>query len=379
MLGRMLRKWMSGRRSPSSGDGELEGESGSGTRDPPYPIRHRKDRFLADRILVREPAPGLTPREVLEGKVHATSRRLGAWFGDGGAHGDYEALLASLRGPEATTVRRPPLAARRLLQESRRSSCSLQKLEAIIDTDPALLQTLLKHANSAFYATAPGANPIVAAPPALRRLGTKGLQVVVISHLVEGSLCRPGNGLDAMAGAVWDHMVRVGPLARALAEVVEEVDREEAYALGLFHDVGKLVLFNRMADLRRELRRPLRLDSDFVRVALRELHEPLGGLAVMDWGMGNEAARAIAHHHRDPPPDPRSPSSEVVFLAERLDLSSLRGEEPDLAALHEEGGLEISLDRITAGWKEIRSQRESDVKEADAGEDGGDPEVPAVA
>jgi HD-like signal output (HDOD) protein len=316
------------------------------------------------------------PREILERRVHTTSRRLGTWFGDGG--GDYEALLASLRGPEATTVRRPPLAARRLLQESRRSSCSLQKLEAIIDTDPALLQTLLKHANSAFYATAPGVDPIVAAPPALRRLGTKGLQVVVISHLVEGSLCRPGNGLDVMAGAVWDHMVRVGPLARALAEVVEEVDREEAYALGLFHDVGKLVLFNRMADLRRELRRPLRLDSKFVRVALRELHEPLGGLAVMDWGLGEEAARAVAHHHRDPLPNPRCPSSEVVFLAEHLDLSSLRGEEPDLSALHKEGGLEIPLERITAAWEDIRSQRDSAAEEADE-EDGGDPEVPAVA
>jgi len=196
---------------------------------------------------------------------------------------------------------------------------SLDKLAKIIETDPALLQSLLKHANSVFYATGAGGNPVVAVPPALQRLGSKGIEIVVMSHMVEGALCRAGEGLDNLAAAGWAHMVRVAPLARSLAPGFG-VDSDEAYALGLLHDVGKLVLFNRVADLRKKLRRPVRLGTGFIPAALRELHEPLGSLAVLEWGLGEEAALAVAIHHRNPVPQPTSTIGEVVFLAEKLDL-----------------------------------------------------------
>lgn len=294
-------------------------------------------------------------REYLEARIRDRSRWLQGRYGRGRDGADHGRLLDSLRDPNATAIRRPPIAARRLLHENRKPHASLGKLTTIIETDPALVQSLLKHANSVFYASASGSGPLMAVPPALRRLGSRGIEIVVMSHMVEGSLCRPGEGFDEMAATVWGHMVRVAPLARHLSPAFR-VDGEESYALGLLHDVGKLILFNRIADLRKALRREVRVESGFVSAALRELHEPLGALAVLEWGLGEEAAMAVAVHHRRPPPEPSPPLGEVVYLSERLDLLEAGGEEPSLDTLWAQGVLTAPVEDARARWEVFRKE-----------------------
>ena len=70
---------------------------------------------------------------------------------------------------------------------------------------------------------------------------------------------RPGGELDTMAQQVWNHMVRVAPLARDLSGAFG-VGPEQAFLLGLLHDVGKLVVFDRITELRTVQRRPLVID-----------------------------------------------------------------------------------------------------------------------
>lgn len=299
--------------------------------------------------------PGWTLREYLEGRIRDRSRWLKGRYGEEPGGEDHEALLDSLRDPNATAIRRPPVAARRLLHENRKPDTSLGKLAAIIETDPALVQSLLKHANSVFYASSAGAGPLMSVPPALRRLGSRGIEIVVMSHMVEGSLCRPGEGLDEMAARVWSHMVRVAPLARHLSPAFD-VDGEEAYAMGLLHDVGKLILFNRVADLRKRLRREVRLTSGFISGALRELHEPLGALAVLEWGLGEEAAMAVAVHHRRSSMEHSPVLSQVLFLAERLDLLTEEGAEPRLEALWARGELTVPLEAVAHRWEALRER-----------------------
>ncbi len=301
--------------------------------------------------------PGQTVREHLGDRILLRSRWLEGRYGRDREGTDHGALLDSLQAPASAVIRRPPLAARRLLQETRRGTANLNQIAQIIEGDPALFQSVLKHANSVFYATGVGGNPIVSITAALHRMGFKGIEIVVMSHMVEGSLCRPGGGLDAMAGAVWSHMIRVAPLARAFSSGFG-VNADEAYAMGMLHDVGKLILFNRVADLRKKLRRPVHLDPAFIPAALRELHGPLGGLAVLEWGLGETASMAVAHHHRDPVPHPPAPLSEVVYLTERLDLLMEQGVDVDLERIWEEGELTANLDRVLPIWERVRPEPE---------------------
>ena len=301
--------------------------------------------------------PGLTLRDYLNDRIRSRSRWLEGRYGRDQEGTDNGSFLDSLLAPVSTVIRRPPLAARLLLQENRKGTASLSRLAEIIEGDPALLQAVLKHGNSAFYAMAVGGSPIVSVPQALQRIGARGIEIVVMSQLVEGSLLRPGEGLDEVAGAVWSHMVRVAPMARTLARAFG-VSPDEAYALGLLHDVGKLLLFSRAADLRKRLRRPLKMSQGFFRAALRELHEPLGGLAVSEWGLGEKAAISVALHHRNPPPEPPSPLCEVIFLAERLDILTEQKKAPDLESIHRDGLLSPPVEELRPLWDGLRLEAE---------------------
>lgn len=250
---------------------------------------------------------------------------------------DIAAFLRFLRdGPDAV-IRQPPVAAQAALTMCQRRTYTVPALTAIIERDPALVQALLRHANSAWYATA-GGKPVSAVSPATQRVGTNGVYATVMSRIIEAQLSRPGPEYEVMARQVWDHMVRVAPLARALASHFD-TDPEEAYTQGLLHDVGKLIFFDRIADLRRKQRRPVLLPQAFLDEALHSLHEPLGGLACLQWGLSVHLSDVVSNHHRTTDAARAVPGTGLIYLAERLDLERAHGRLPDMADLCEEGGI----------------------------------------
>ena len=123
------------------------------------------------------------------------------------------------------------------------------------------------------------------------------------------------------------------------------VEPEQAFALGLLHDVGKLAIFDRVATIRTSQRFELEITGPALSRALRLLHEPLGGQCALGWDLGDDAARAIAAHHRTSvqsvPSAPSAPDrlTEVIWLAERVDIATVRRQPIDLPALWRAGNL----------------------------------------
>lgn len=97
------------------------------------------------------------------------------------------------------------------------------------------------------------------------------------------------------------------------------------FALGLLHDVGKLVVFDRLGELQKTLRRDVNMPHHIMGQVLKILHEPLGGIAALQWGLGPDTAHAIATHHRSPVPEVLDRRGELLYLAERVDLCYNRG------------------------------------------------------
>lgn len=77
----------------------------------------------------------------------------------------------------------------------------------------------------------------------------------------------------------------------------------------------------------------------FLPAALDRLHEPLGGIAAIAWGLPSAFARVIATHHRSPVPTWRDPLSETIYLTERLDIAMRNGTRFDIEDLWTRGGL----------------------------------------
>lgn len=254
--------------------------------------------------------------------------RLAGLRGSGGTDADI-VVRGLTSGQLDTAIRQLPSAARQVMDVMHSGDPDLNRLAELVDADPALSQSLLQHANSAWYTRRFGA-PASSVKLALQRVGTRGLEATVMARSLEGALSRPGHGFALMERMVWDHMVRVAGLAREMS-VGRGMDPDRLYTLGLVHDVGKLVVFNQISDRRRALRRELDLHPVWVGDLMRAVHEPLGGLALLSWGMDARDAWAVAAHHADPPP-PELPEVALLATAERMDLSRADGEPEGAAA-----------------------------------------------
>jgi putative nucleotidyltransferase with HDIG domain len=255
--------------------------------------------------------------------------------------GDGPAIVASLQDPEGGVIRQIPFAAQQALAVSRNPMSSVGDLVKLFERDPTLAQSLLKTANSAWYQRKDEA--VVSIAAGVQRIGMQAVENVLLTSIVAGMLCRPGGAYGVLVGKVWSHMLRTAPLAQRLAPAFG-VDSETAYTLALLHDVGKLAVFDYISALRQGLHREIRMPEPFLNELLVRLHEPVGGRAALRWGLGARAARALAEHHRHPVPDTTDPLTELLYVAERLDLAAhVRFEEPDWEALWVDGT--ITTDR----------------------------------
>jgi HD-like signal output (HDOD) protein len=253
---------------------------------------------------------------------------------------DGPALVDSLVERSATVVRQPPAAAQRALEVSRDSTSSTAQIVALFENDPSLTQSLLTLANSVYYSR--GDDPVVAIHNAVRRVGLRAVESVLMESMVQGLLCRPGGAFDRMVRMTWSHMQRTAPIARVIAPEFG-VHPDTAYSLALLHDVGKLVIFDHVSTLRTEVRRELRIPERFFRGVLGHLHEPIGGLAMLRWGMGGEAAHGVGEHHRHPAPETPSPLTEVIFVAEALELATTNCARLDWDVIRSAGGISADL------------------------------------
>jgi HD-like signal output (HDOD) protein len=256
---------------------------------------------------------------------------------------DAAALLQLLSEGPDLVVRQIPAAAREALTLVDDTSLSRSQLATRLGSDPALVQSLLRTANSAAFAA--GRGEVLGIAQALERIGVTGTRAVVLASCVDGLLSHPGGEFNAMASEVWNHMVRTAPLARAIAPAFA-ADADEAFAVALLHDVGKLVVFDRISVLRASRRRPITVDATFAHELVQLLHEPLGALAVMRWGLGPRAASAIGNHHRSQVNPQRDSLAEVLCVAELADHAWRRNAPLDLDAIWQSGQLTGSPARV---------------------------------
>jgi HD-like signal output (HDOD) protein len=249
---------------------------------------------------------------------------------------DLMTLVGQLAGDPEGRLRQPPTAAQRAMAACTNEDVSASAVVALLEQDPMLAQAVLARANSAYYHRS--GPPCLSLAEAVTRQGRRSVHSVLLQQTLSGLIYSPGGEWNGMVGLVWSHMVRTGPIARTVAPLFD-VDPEQAFALALLHDVGKLAVFDRIATLRTAHRGDLDLPRPAIVLALRFLHESLGGLCALGWGFGDDAASSIARHHRDPIPIERDAASEVIWLAERIDLAARRGVPLDLPALWHASGL----------------------------------------
>lgn len=119
------------------------------------------------------------------------------------------------------------------------SYVTTQELQSIIELDPGLATSVLRMANSAYFARDQKCESIA---NAILRLGTAALSRLTVTSQAGNWLNQPVKGYGWEHGDLCRHSLCVAVTSEVLGLSGNLVDPSVSYTAGLIHDVGKLAL-----------------------------------------------------------------------------------------------------------------------------------------
>ncbi len=175
---------------------------------------------------------------------------------------------------------------------------SAKDVASLISTDQALTAKILKLANSAFYGFP-------------REISTVNHAVVVLGFETVKSLGLSVSVLERFAGGrgetdfdrqkFWEHSIGCGVAARMLADKLRYRVQGEAFAAGILHDIGKLILSQYFTDEFAEILALVREEDLYIGKAEEQVleltHAEVGHWLAEKWNLPDQLVSAIAFHH----------------------------------------------------------------------------------
>jgi len=208
----------------------------------------------------------------------------------------------------------------------------------VISRDPSLTARLLRIANSPFFGLS---TKVATVSRAVTVVGGKPLRDLVVATSAIRSFRGIPNTLVSMDD-FWYHSLYCGLAARLLAQRRRLTHADTLFAAGLLHDIGQLILFNRLPDLSREALQLSQEDPHAVDMHQAELevfgfdHAAVGGQLLRHWHLPALLEECVACHH-NPTAARRFPVEAAIVhianvLATMAEINSLNPE--DVPAIH---------------------------------------------
>ncbi|MCL4510604.1 MAG: HDOD domain-containing protein [Bacteroidetes bacterium] len=211
-----------------------------------------------------------------------------------------------------------PTTALEVMRLASDSGSSAAELSRIISKDPSLAARILRVANSPFYGFARKVSTIEWAVVAL---GFETLRETVLSLTL----------IDFFKGSAlkhfdpkkfWKHAIDTATAGRSLAKEMKYRLPGEAYAVGLLHDVGTLVLYRYFRDDFEEIQRlifeenlqPLQAEA----VAIGTTHADVGAWITDKWSFPSYFVEAIRFHHTPGYAETNPELTAIVHVANQI-------------------------------------------------------------
>ena len=177
--------------------------------------------------------------------------------------------------------------------------CSTELIAEIAGKDPGLCAKLLQLSNSAFFGFG---RKVYSVDEAVQLLGVSIIQSLALATPLYSSFDQrkcPGFPLEQ----IWDHSAQVATLGRKLFR--QHMDdpqlAEQAFAAGILHDLGKLILADSLgAEYDEVLKESRATNTPLYRVEQKNLHTThaeVGAYLLAIWGLPIPLVEAVACHH----------------------------------------------------------------------------------
>lgn len=198
-------------------------------------------------------------------------------------------------------------------------SSALQLLK-LVSHDPALAAKILRIVNSSFYGMSA---EITSLERAIALMGLRTIRNLAVASSMSslfrgGELCPGHTPRD-----LWMHSIAVAVCARDLAREMRLPMVDEAFLVGLLHDVGLLLIHQQFPGELRDICEQSRSGGQPLCELEREMfgfdHPRLGGTLAVKWKFPAMAVAAILYHHnpQDAPVEYR-PLTALVYAADTI-------------------------------------------------------------
>ncbi len=205
----------------------------------------------------------------------------------------------------------------RLTEMLRTGDASAEDAARLVERDMAMTAKVLQLANSAYFCRR---NPVSKVRDAVAYLGLEALRALALSaetfrqFRVDPPI--PGFSIDALEL----HSCRVARLANLISQ--DTCGSDEAFAAGLLHDVGLLVMAAEQRDALAETiaisQREGRPAHEIERERHGVTHAEVGAHLLALWGLPPSVTDAVAEHHDLPAVGAPFDGAAVVYVANAL-------------------------------------------------------------
>jgi putative nucleotidyltransferase with HDIG domain len=225
-----------------------------------------------------------------------------------------------------------PMIAQEILNVVNKDLTSVDKLEKIVQNDPAISAKIMSVANSAFFGVS---TPSRTLNGAILRIGFDNVKNIAlgISLMTVLGNGRQGRSIDYQR--IFNHSITVGFVARVISKKLKMSAPEETVMNGLLHDIGFLVLIRYFPDnylkvlTHFEEGKPL-LDAE--KEVLDFTHADIGAWLAEQWKLSGTVIDSIRHHHTPALAEKNAKQTAVIHLADYMASSKIlpaTGKNPD--------------------------------------------------
>jgi HD-like signal output (HDOD) protein len=198
-----------------------------------------------------------------------------------------ENILKSIRIPPCPEV------VVALMKEANQEDVDFNKLVKLISGDVGLAASMLKTANSPFFALR---SKVSSVQQAVSVLGLKNLMQIVRGSALQNAL----GGEKMHMERFWDRSNFTAVVASHISTHVEGVSREEAYTYGLFHDCGIPILMSKFHDYKETLAASNKSAELIIVIEDQHYatnHAVVGNMLARNWCLPDYISQAILVHH----------------------------------------------------------------------------------
>jgi putative nucleotidyltransferase with HDIG domain len=245
-----------------------------------------------------------------------------------------------------------PFVAAKVMQIVGDANSTVAQLQTVIQDDQGLASRILKVANSALYARS---RQITTITDAIVMLGFNNIRSLAVTSATRNLYLKRGKVLGLKDKLLWEHSVAAALSGRMVAERVDLKVADEAFLWGLLHDIGKLVILQKLPDeFDRIVEAVYNQGRSFVDAEREHLgfdHTEVGAMIIKKWKLSERFENAILNHHNlDESKGQIDPWVRYIDLAnsmcKKLGFGFVKREDMDLTEDPSAVALGITPDRM---------------------------------